>query len=123
MRKLRSVVHNKKTDLKYLTSYIGWKKKEKDKLGWKNHSYENKLGKVDVENEKGLDLMVNAKDELESYQQKFKADFDKFVAENESDATAMSTQRHQLGDILGEGHYIDSYSLMKELLRKSILVR
>lgn len=122
VRKLRSRVHEKKIDLKYLTSYNGWKTKELTKLDWKNKSLEEKLEKLDDLNENGLDIMVSAKDELEGYQEQFKTEFDKFVTMNEPDATAMSSQRHRLEDILGEGHYIDGYSLMKEMMRRYVLV-
>ena len=122
VKKMRSVVHDRKTNYKYLTSYLGWKNKEHLKAERLAKSVDKKLSELDLVNEKGLDQMVEVKDELDNYIQKYKKKFEKFVAQSDAEALAMSAQKHKLGDILGEGHYIDSYSIVKELLRKHILV-
>lgn len=119
---MRAVATSRKTDYKYLTSYLDWKKQEGNKAERTAKSLNRQISSVEVLNDKGLDELVKAKDDLEGDRKDYKIRFEKFVAENESDATAMSTQKRKLEDILGDGYYIDSYSLMRELIRKYIVV-
>lgn len=113
---------SRKTDYKYLTSYLGWKQNESKKAEKIAKKYEKKLAEVDAVNDKELDELMAAKETLDNCRQEYKNIFEKFVEENDSDATAMSSQKRKLEDIIGQGHYIDSYSLMKEMLRKYIVV-
>lgn len=122
MKLLRTVATSRRTDYKYLKSYLDWKKTESNKAERLCKSLDREIEKVGQLNDEGLDELMATKDTLEEHRQDYKLRFEQFVAENENDVTAMSSRKRKLEDILGEGHYIDSYSVMREMIRKHMMV-
>lgn len=122
VKRIRNHVNDRKIDLKYLTSYLGWKHKEETKAEKLAHSIDEKVIQFSDANEKGLDEIVNVKSVMDKTLQKYKIDLEVFSNSNKAEINAMMSQKHKLEDILGEGHYVDSYSLMREMIRKYLLV-